>query len=188
MTDNNDIRRHDSANPADCHYVIRPAIPSDIESIMDVLDEARGIMRSAGNLHQWANGYPSQQIIEHDISTGGGYVALAPDGTTIVAYFALLPSPEPTYAFIDGQWADDTHPYHVIHRMGSRAAAHGIFRSITDYAFAIDHNLRIDTHRDNRIMQHLLEKHAFTRCGIIYLENGDERIAYQKILYSSNQR
>ena len=30
-------------------------------------------------------------------------------------------------------------------------------------------------------MQHNLLKHGFTYCGIIYLLNGDERLAYQRI-------
>ena len=49
-------------------------------------------------------------------------------------------------------------------------------------SFCLTHsdNIRIDTHRDNVIMRHLLEKHGFKYCGIIYLENGDERLAYQK--------
>lgn len=40
--------------------------------------------------------------------------------------------------------------------------------------------LRADTHFDNHTMQHLLEKNGFERRGIIYLKNGDPRIAYQK--------
>ena len=28
-------------------------------------------------------------------------------------------------------------------------------------------------------MLHNIEKHGFTYCGIIYLANGDERLAYQ---------
>ena len=51
-----------------------------------------------------------------------------------------------------------------------------------DFSFAHDNNIRIDTHRDNKIMQHNIEKHCFTYCGIIYLANGDERLAYQKQL------
>jgi RimJ/RimL family protein N-acetyltransferase len=43
-------------------------------------------------------------------------------------------------------------------------------------------NIRIDTHRDNAIMQHLLEKNGFVKCGIIYVEDGSPRIAYQKRL------
>ena len=30
-------------------------------------------------------------------------------------------------------------------------------------------------------MQHNIEKHGFTYCGIIYLANGDARLAYQKL-------
>ena len=40
-------------------------------------------------------------------------------------------------------------------------------------------NLRIDTHRDNVIMRHVIDLYGFTYCGIIYLLNGDERLAYQ---------
>ena len=40
-------------------------------------------------------------------------------------------------------------------------------------------NIRIDTHRDNKVMQNILQKLGFTCCGVIYLENGAERLAYQ---------
>ena len=49
-------------------------------------------------------------------------------------------------------------------------------------------NIRIDTHRDNRIMRHNIEKHGFAYCGIIYLANGDERLAYQKQCCSATSR
>jgi len=75
---------------------------------------------------------------------------------------------------------DDEKHYHVVHRIASLPDAHGIFSSIMDFCFAHDNNIRIDTHRDNAIMQHNIEKHGFTYCGIIYLANGDERLAYQK--------
>ena len=52
---------------------------------------------------------------------------------------------------------------------------------IMNFCFSHDANIRIDTHKDNRIMQHNIEKHGFTYCGIIYLANGDERLAYQKL-------
>ncbi len=45
----------------------------------------------------------------------------------------------------------------------------------------VDSNIRIDTHLDNRIMQHVIKKYGFTYCGIIYLASGDERLAYQLI-------
>ena len=40
-------------------------------------------------------------------------------------------------------------------------------------------NIRIDTHRDNRTMRHLIEKSGFARCGLIHVEDGSPRIAYQ---------
>ena len=42
-------------------------------------------------------------------------------------------------------------------------------------------SLRADTHADNKIMQHLLEKNGFTRCGIIHVADGTPRIAYQRL-------
>jgi hypothetical protein len=63
--------------------------------------------------------------------------------------------------------------------MGSYPDVHGIFSSIIGWCKERDSNLRIDTHRDNHIMQHNILKHGFKYCGIIYLESGDERLAYQ---------
>ena len=44
--------------------------------------------------------------------------------------------------------------------------------------------LRIDTHRNNSIMQHLIKKYRFHYCGIVQIIDLDtdfERLAYQKI-------
>lgn len=159
--------------------IIRQAKPTDIAEIMQVMETAKRIMRSSGNMHQWGDGYPSEAVITADMEKGGGYV-VENDGS-IVGYFAFLPSPEPTYAKIyDGRWIDDETPYHVVHRIASKPDAHGVFKSIMDFCFAHDSNIRIDTHRDNTIMQHCISKYGFGYCGIIYLANGDERLAYQK--------
>lgn len=158
--------------------VIRPAIQGDLPAILSVLEAAKGIMRASGNLHQWTGGYPSQEIIVQDIANGYGHVLQ--EGGTIVAYFAFIPSPEPTYATIEGgAWLDDTRPYHVIHRIGSTPESHGVFRAIMDWCRERDPNLRIDTHQDNRIMQHCILSYGFRYCGIIHLANGDPRLAYQ---------
>ena len=158
---------------------IRHAIGADVDRIMQVLDAAKQVMRNAGNENQWINGYPTVEAVISDIERQGGMVV--EDDGVVVAYFAFLPSPEPTYAAIyEGQWIDDTLPYHVVHRMGGVPTARGIFASAMDYCFEHDPNIRVDTHRDNKIMQHLFTKHGFRYCGIIYLLNGDERLAYQK--------
>lgn len=168
--------------------LVRPARAEDLPAILAVLEAARGIMRRTGNLHQWAGGYPFEADILRDIARDGGFVVETGEGGTvpqgrIAAYFAMLPSPDPTYAVIEGgAWLDDASPYVVIHRIGSLPEVHGVFRTLLDFALSRCPNIRIDTHRDNTIMQHLVEKHGFTRCGIIYLANGHERLAYQKCL------
>lgn len=161
---------------------IRHATISDLGRIMEVLAAAKLVMRKAGNANQWINGYPDEAAIICDMERGGAMVV--EDDGLVVAYFAFLPSPEPTYATIyDGSWLDDTLPYHVVHRMGGVPEARGIFASAMEYCFSVDLNIRVDTHRDNKIMQHLFEKHGFAYCGIIYLANGDERLAYQKCIF-----
>ena len=160
--------------------IIREAKPTDMAAIMQVMDAAKKIMRQSGNMRQWGEGYPSEAVIMSDIEKGGGFVI--EDGGNVVGYFAFLPSPEPTYQEIYyGNWLDDEKPYHVIHRIASLPDAHGIFSSIMNFCFARESNIRIDTHRDNAIMQHNIEKHGFAYCGIIYLASGDERLAYQKL-------
>ena len=167
-------------------------------------------MRADGNPTQWAApGFPPDTLLLRDIARNGGFVierwpaaaghdetattiGTGPDGTnntvmpgltghlpTIVAYFALLPSPEPTYATIDGAWLTD-ESYGVIHRMASYPDVHGVFAAILDFAASRYARLRIDTHRDNRIMRHLIEKHGFTYCGIIQLPDGTDRLAYER--------
>ena len=159
--------------------VIRPATESDIPALLPVFDAARGIMRAGGNLHQWADSYPGPDAVLSDIARGGGYVISNAAKESILAYFALLPSPEPTYARIDGAWLTDG-PYGVIHRIASYPDVHGIFSAIIDFAAARYPHIRIDTHRDNRIMQYLVEKHGFSYCGVIWLANGAERFAYER--------
>lgn len=161
--------------------VIRLAATDDIPQIMSVLEAAKSTMRADGNLGQWINGYPSYDVISADIQRSNGFVVC--DNGQTVAYFAFIASPEPTYAVIyDGAWLDNTQPYYVIHRLGSIPDAHGIFADVIAYCLGRCRNLRIDTHRDNSIMQHCILKAGFRYCGIILLESGDERLAYQ-LLY-----
>ena len=164
------------------HRIIRKvSLPADAERVMEVFAAGKAIMVKSGNLNQWINGYPSLEVVQSDMGKGGGFVV--EDNGQIVAYFAFLPSPEPTYLKIyEGEWLDDTRPYHVIHRIASFPEVHGIFQCIMKFCFERERNIRIDTHRDNHIMQHNILKHGFQYCGIILLTNGDERLAYQKMI------
>lgn len=138
-------------------------------------------MRQNGNLHQWTGGYPSREILEADIAADSSFVCLD-DTQAIVGTFCFRYgiASEPTYATIyGGAWLNDK-PYGVIHRIASAGKVGGIFAACLAWCRGYVDNIRIDTHRDNRVMQELLIRHGFSRCGIIYLANGDERIAFQR--------
>lgn len=161
------------------HIAIRKCVEADVPRLLQLADKARGTMRASGNMNQWVNGYPSCDVFLSDIERGCSYM-LEQDGQP-VATFAFLPGPEPTYNTIyEGQWLND-EPYYVVHRIASTSTSRGTLRHILDYCFTFTPNIRIDTHRDNAIMRHLLTKLGFSYCGIIYLADGAERLAYQKM-------
>ena len=91
-----------------------------------------------------------------------------------------MAAPEPTYAEIDGCWMSE-EPYGTIHRVASDGSKRGIFKEILNFCKERFSHLRIDTHADNHIMQHLVKKGGFEYCGIIHLENGSPRLAYEYI-------
>lgn len=160
--------------------MIRRATYDDVPVLMDVFRKARGIMRSSGNMNQWNDGYPSEEVVRKDIDNGH-CVVLCEDGK-VVATMAFIPGPDPTYAEIyDGGWLSDT-PYHVIHRIAVAEPGHNAAKALLDWGFGQAGSIRIDTHKDNVIMHHVLSKYGFTHCGVILLANGDPREAYQKDL------
>ena len=160
---------------------IRQATINDIPDILSVFEDAKQKMRDIGNTEQWSDGYPSTSVVASDIERKGGFVI--EDRKTIIAYFAFIPAPEPTYAQIyGGQWIDDEQPYYVIHRLASRKGTSGVFATMMNYCQSKTCNIRIDTHRRNSVMKYNIGKFGFKYCGIIHLANGDERLAFQRII------
>ena len=160
---------------------IRHTRPEDVGRLLELFESARRIMRADGNMHQWTGGYPSIKVVEQDMARGCSYVCQDEQGT-IIGTFAFIPGIDPTYLTIyNGRWIEDTRPYGTIHRLASTEDSHGVAEACIRWCYSQIPNLRADTHRDNRILQHILTKHGFRYCGIIHLLNGDERLAYQKI-------
>jgi len=145
---------------------------------MEVYHAAQETMIATGNATQWGHSYPSQDLIQDDIRQQVSYVISNGEGR-ICGVFAFLFGEEKTYSYIeDGAWLNDA-PYATIHRIASDGKEHGIFRSAIDFCKTLSDNIRIDTHHNNKIMQSLITKNGFSRCGIIYVEDGSARIAYQ---------
>ena len=156
--------------------MIRLANKDDLKSIEQIYENARQFMRSNGNFSQWGNSYPSVGIIQADIKQKCLYVV---EDEAIQAVFTLIMREDPTYLEIDGAWLND-RSYATLHRIASRGTQKGIFKLIIEFSWSICPNLRIDTHKDNKPMRHLIEKNGFVYCGIIIVGDGTPRLAYQK--------
>ena len=157
---------------------IRKAEMRELDRIMRIYDGARAYMRENGNAEQWSGGYPSAELIASDIDNGFCHVCI--ENEEIVGVFCYFWGEDPTYHRIyEGAWINE-RPYGVLHRIAVDKHCKGVASRCFDFCLSQCHNLKIDTHHDNIHMQRSLAKNGFTRCGIIYLENGDPRIAYQK--------
>ncbi len=158
---------------------IRKATTEDLNGIMQIYAHARAFMAQTGNPHQWGDsGYPQEELIRKDMQEGISYVA-EQEGK-LEAAFVFFIGEDPLYRVIEnGSWAND-QPYGVVHRIASAGNVKGSGAQCILWAFAQCGNLRMDTHDDNRVMQHVLEKLGFQKCGRVYMEDGSPRIAYQK--------
>lgn len=164
---------------------VRPAKMRDFEAAARLLEIGR---RNIAALHidQWQNGDPSAEDLKRDIENGELYLCEEQGAVLGMAYIGT--NGEPTYHQIfEGAWLQNG-AFTVIHRVAVDSAARGkgVFAALVQKAEEISKEngfcaIRIDTHRGNLPMQHALKKQGFSYCGIIFLENGDERLAYEKL-------
>ena len=174
-------KKNDSEKPE--QYSIRKAGLSDLPVILAIYAYARQKMRENGNPNQWGERKPTEETLREDIRLERLYIIEETDQITGV--FCLLRGEDPTYAIIEnGQWQDEK-PYLTIHRIAGAPGSRRILAKAVAFGEANRGeacSLRIDTHRDNHIMQGAIRKTGFAYCGIIHIEDGSPRLAYQKQL------
>lgn len=184
---------------------IRKTEMSELEILLKLYENARKFMAEHGNEAQWGSTYPERELVEADIRSGCSYVCVddedsegsdgsedsgnidgggdsdgGENGGRIAATFFFSTAHDPCYQSIEGgQWLNDA-PYGVVHRITSDGKTRGTASFCLAWALAQCGNLKIDTHRDNHVMQNMLAKNGFTYCGIVHMEDGTERMAYQK--------
>jgi len=158
---------------------IRKASLEDVDKILAIYAYAREQMRLSGNPDQWGEYYPPVEMVRKDMENGNSYV-ITDEEHEICGVFVFIIGEDPTYRIIEnGNWLNDDL-YGTIHRVAGSGKRKGIFRLCLRYCEAKAPNVRVDTHENNRIMQHLLESSGYQRCGRIYVADGSPRIAYQK--------
>jgi len=164
----------------------RKAVESDINNIMNIIKQAQDYFKEHG-INQWQDNYPNFEIVRNDIVNKNGFVLLKDDN--VVGTVAVSFSGEKNYNSIyNGEWLSN-HEYAVIHRIAIDSNYKGlelsssIIKNIEEICLNKGvHSIKVDTHKDNLSMQKMLLKNGFQYCGIIYLEDKSERIAFEKIL------
>ncbi len=171
-------------------FNIRKSTNKDLDKIMQLIEYAQQFFYDA-NINQWQNGYPNTEVILQDIAAGESYV-VCDKYDTIVATAMISFAGEATYAEIDGKWiSNNDAKYAVVHRIavhpsnkGQGIAAfilHKVMEMLTQHNAT---SLRIDTHRENAAMQSVINRMQFEYCGIIYVDDRQERLAYEKLATS----
>lgn len=165
---------------------LRKAQERDVDAIADLYAQARASLREAG-IPQWQDGYPDASDARRDIAAGTGYV-LEENGE-VIAFACLAFGVEPTYDVIEqGAW-QYSGDYGYLHRVAvsgrakGRGAAGIFFDELKRQARERGVKaLRGDTHRDNAPMQRVMEKNGLSYRGIIHVEDGTERLAYEMMM------
>ena len=165
---------------------IRKADKKDIDRVMQIIGEGRESIGRLG-IDQWQYGYPTRDDVKEDMALDRTYVVL--DNDTVCATFALTLNGEPTYKKIYcGAWIGDGE-YITIHKIAidnlhkGKGTAKAIIGFIGEYATENGYSsIRVDTHEGNIPMKKMLEKNGFEYCGTIHLLDGQERVAYEKLV------
>lgn len=167
-------------------YEIRKAKENDLPAIMEIIHQAQRTMKQDG-FQQWTEGYPGEEILSKDIEKQSCY--LLTDQEEIVAVGTLYMENDPNYRIIEeGNWKTE-EPYGTVHRLAVAEGRRqqGLAGILYDRLEKICREkgmrgMRVDTHRDNKKMQSWIRKQGFRLCGIIYVEDGTKRDAFEKPL------
>ena len=166
--------------------MLRKAKSTELDEIMLIIEDGREFLRQQG-INQWQHGSPSKETIEQDIKEQTSYVYEI--DRNIIAT-AMLTNYDRDYENYPTLWSKCDN-YLVIHRVATlkNIRNQGIGRQFLSaiVEFVKKENIdyiRIDTHKDNKIMRKFLSDFGFVELGEIKLtmkNNSDdkERIAYE---------
>lgn len=164
--------------------IFRQSTRNDLNEIMHIIKQAQEYFKGAG-IDQWQDGYPQLELMEEDIDKNRSYVLL--EEQKICGIMSILFDGEKDYDQIyEGRWLTDGK-YAAIHRIAvdtkqkGRGFASFMIEKAQELCLGKNiHSIKVDTHRDNIVMQKMLKKQGFEYCGVIYLEDMSERIAFEK--------
>lgn len=152
-----------------------------LSEIMEVYQIAREYMKKTNNPNQWGDTHPPLELIKDYIFNGNLYIGIN-ENNEILFSFAFIIGEDPTYKYIEsGKWIDNS-PYGTIHSLASAQKINNVFSYVLAFCLTKTDHIRIDTHEDNKVFQHILAKFNFKKCGVIFLKNGSPRFAYELVV------
>ncbi|WP_119327216.1 GNAT family N-acetyltransferase [Companilactobacillus musae] len=168
---------------------LRQATMDDLPKIIDIIDGAKKTLRDRG-VEQWQQGYPDKEILKQDIEEDISF-ALVLNGE-VVGAAALQQGYDKNYQdMTSGSWDKNSDvTYSIIHRIAIEADHQGehlsaaLIQQLLTMSYYLGYqDVRIDTHPDNLVMQHIIESNGFEEKGTITMDEDDGiRLAYQILL------
>lgn len=166
---------------------IRKADKEDVEQILEIFGQAQKSLKDR-NVDQWQDGYPNINNAYEDIENGHAYVLVKDN--QIAATVAISFGEDESYKKVyEGEWLTGGTNYAVIHRIAVKNEFKGLGLASKIFEFTEKlckengtKSIKIDTHKENFPMQSAIKKFGFNYCGIIYMFDGAERIAFEKVL------
>ena len=166
--------------------MLRKVKSEELDEIMLIIEDGREFLRQQ-RINQWQHGSPSKETIVQDIKNQTSYVYEI--DRNIVAT-AMLTNHDRDYENYPTLWSKCDN-YLVIHRIATiknkrnQGVGRQFLSAIVEFAKKenIDY-IRIDTHKDNKIMRKFLSDFGFVKLGEIKLTmknnlDDKERIAYE---------
>ena len=167
---------------------IRKAALNDVPAITQMIKNSKQYLKQQG-INQWQEGYPNQETIKKDVYAADDYVLVC--NGQIAGSACLIAGLEPNYLKINGQWVNGTYNRYVtIHRftISDQFRGQHLARFLMSNLLSVADlrgfkDIRIDTHPQNKIMQHIILTNGFKYRGIIHvnhkIEKNVKRYAYQ---------
>jgi GNAT superfamily N-acetyltransferase len=165
---------------------LRKSAIEDIGAILKIIEQAQANFKKAG-IDQWQDGYPNRGSIERDIENEESYV-LIEDGEIAATGVVSFRKEEAYNRIHEGRWLSGGG-YAVIHRVAvaDRYKGRRLSTAFMELAEGLClerglRSVRADTHEQNLPMQTVLKNNGFQYCGVVYLNSGAKRLAFEKVL------
>ena len=159
----------------------------DREKIERIYEDGSLKLKSLG-INQW-QGNEKPNLNNFSNLNENNIIYVLEDKEIIVSTLIIYDKDEDYENNLVGTW-NSPKPYVALHRIATLSGARkkGYGRKIIEFAenYARENNfksVRVDTHRENKSMQNLLNSMEYNYVGIVYLDGKRERFAYEKILW-----